>query len=78
MRETMKKILIVEDDRSLQHVLGRLLEAAGYSVASEADGVEALEQLSRNKFDLVLLDVGLPRLSGLEVLSRLRKLARRV
>lgn len=73
MREVIKKILIVDDDRSLRHVLNRLLETAGYSVASEADGVEALERLNRKRFDLVLLDIGLPRLSGLEVLSRLRK-----
>ncbi len=69
----MKRILIVDDDRSLRHVLGRLLEAAGYSVAPAADGVEALELLKRKRFDLVLLDIGLPLLNGLEVLGRLRK-----
>jgi DNA-binding response OmpR family regulator len=69
----MKRILVVDDDRPLRHVLGRLLGTAGYGVESAADGVEALEQLERKKFDLVLLDIGLPRMSGLEVLSRLRE-----
>ena len=69
----MKRILVVDDDRPLRHVLGRLLETAGCSVVSAADGVEALEQIERQKFDLVLLDIGLPRMSGLEVLRRLRE-----
>ncbi len=69
----MKQILVVDDDRPLRHVLGRLLETAGYSVVPAADGVEALDQLKRKKFDLVLLDIGLPRVGGLEVLSRLRE-----
>ncbi len=69
----MKRILLVDDDRSLRHVLGKLLEAAGYGITQAADGVEALELLSRKKFDLVLLDIGLPLMSGLEVLSRLRR-----
>ncbi len=69
----MKQILVVDDDRPLRHVLGRLLETAGYSVVSAADGVEALDQLERKRFDLVLLDIGLPRVGGLEVLSRLRE-----
>ncbi len=69
----MNKILVVEDDRPLRHVLCRLLEAAGNAVTPAADGIEALDRLRRKKFDLVLLDVGLPRLNGLEVLSRLHK-----
>lgn len=69
----MKQVLVVDDDRSLRHVLERLLATAGFGVASAADGVEALERLKRKKFDLVLLDIGLPRMSGLEVLGRLRE-----
>ncbi len=68
----MKKILIAEDDRPLSHTLQRMLGTAGFSVASAKDGVEALKQLQRKKFDLVLLDIGLPRMSGLEILTRLR------
>ncbi len=73
-----KRILIVEDDRPLRHVLRKLLTAAGYSVAIAKGGVEALRQLKRKKFHLVLLDVGLPGMNGLEVLSHLRAQARRL
>ncbi|HYK90768.1 MAG TPA: response regulator [Acidobacteriota bacterium] len=69
----MKRILVVDDDRSLRHVLCSLLETAGYNVTAAGDGVEALKLLNRKKFNLVLLDIGLPLMSGLEILSRLRK-----
>ena len=71
-RKVKTKILVVDDDRALRHALTSLLKGSGYSVASASDGVEALEQLAKRKFDLLLLDVGLPRISGLEVLAQLR------
>jgi CheY-like chemotaxis protein len=71
-RQVKKRILIVDDDRALRHVLTALLRGSGYSVAIARDGEEALERLAKKNFDLLLLDVGLPGISGLEVLSRLR------
>lgn len=68
----MKKILVAEDDRPLRHVLCKLLISAGYSVTSAKDGVEAYNRLKKEKFDLILLDIGMPRMSGLEVLAYLR------
>ncbi len=68
----MKKILVAEDDRPLRHVLCKLLISAGYSVTSAKDGVEAYNRLKKEKFDLILLDIGMPRMSGLEVLANLR------
>ncbi len=73
----MKRILVVEDEEPLRRLLHELLEAAGFSVMSAGDGVEALEQLSREEFDLVLLDIWLPRMNGLEVLTHLRMQAAR-
>ena len=67
----MKKILIAEGDPPLRHALQKMLEAAGFSVGSAKDGAEALARLKRKKFDLVLLDLGLPKVSGLEVLERI-------
>lgn len=64
--------MVVEDDRVLRHALCKLLEGAGYGVAGVSDGREALQLLNRKKFDLMLLDIGLPRMNGLEVLARLR------
>jgi CheY-like chemotaxis protein/anti-sigma regulatory factor (Ser/Thr protein kinase) len=68
----MKKILIAEDDRPLHHALRKLLESSGFSVTSVEDGIEALKQLTTARFDLVLLDIGLPGMNGLEVLARIR------
>ena len=71
-RERKKKILVVEDDRVLCLGLTSLLKGSGYTVAQASDGIEALEQLAKKRFDLLLLDVGLPRMNGLEVLAKLR------
>jgi CheY-like chemotaxis protein/anti-sigma regulatory factor (Ser/Thr protein kinase) len=71
---TKADLLVVEDDRALRHALTRVLQDAGFSVVAAADGVEALEQLKLQNFDVLLLDVGLPRLGGLEVLAQAREL----
>src|SRR5438128_1589682 len=71
-RQVKKRILIVDDDRALRHVLTALLRSSGYTAVTAPDGEEALEQLAKKQFDLLLLDVGLPGISGLEVLARLR------
>jgi CheY-like chemotaxis protein len=66
--------LIVEDDRALRHALSTLLSDAGHLVESAADGPEALTLLHDRPFDIVLLDIGLPSMSGLDVLERARAL----
>jgi CheY-like chemotaxis protein/anti-sigma regulatory factor (Ser/Thr protein kinase) len=68
----MKKILVVDDDRVTAHVLRKALVADGFSATVVRDGVEALEALSTKRFDLLLLDVWMPRMNGLEVLAELR------
>ncbi len=73
--KSVKKILVVEDDRSIRHLLSEILKGAGYSIESAADGVEALEKVKQKKFDLMLLDVWMPRMNGLELLARLREQA---
>ena len=64
----MDRILIVEDKESLRRVLAETLEGEGYGVAEAADGEEAIQKLSGEKFDLVLTDLKLPRKDGIEVL----------
>lgn len=71
-----KKILVVDDDRATQHLISSLLKKAGYTVATAVDGKEALEEAHKKKFDLVLLDVWMPGMSGLEVLHELGKMRR--
>ncbi len=67
------QILIVDDDALLRKSLAYNLEKAGYQVSSAATAEEALEQVSRSSPSLVLLDIGLPGIDGLEALRRLRQ-----
>jgi DNA-binding response OmpR family regulator len=66
------RVLVVEDDEAIADVLRRSLRAEGHEVRSAADGVEGLRASEEFAPDLVLLDLGLPRLDGMEVLRRLR------
>ena len=66
------RILIAEDDRVLADGLLRSLRALGYAVDQVADGNSADAALQSSEFDLLILDLGLPRLSGFEVLRKLR------
>ncbi|MBI2906386.1 MAG: response regulator transcription factor [Chloroflexi bacterium] len=67
------KILIVEDDRTLLGVLKYSLIKEGFAVSTAVDGVKAIETARRQRPDLILLDVMLPELDGLEVCRTLRK-----
>jgi CheY-like chemotaxis protein/anti-sigma regulatory factor (Ser/Thr protein kinase) len=67
------RILIVDDDRALNNVLVDMLKAAGYSTEGVLDGAAALKHIDKHRFDLVLLDLGLPKVTGLDVLKRLRE-----
>ena len=69
----MSKILIVEDDLSIQALLHDFIEEAGHSVVLAADGVEALEKYSEQPFDLVLLDIMLPKIDGYGVCEVIRQ-----
>jgi CheY-like chemotaxis protein/anti-sigma regulatory factor (Ser/Thr protein kinase) len=69
-----QQLLVVDDDRTLRRALSALLQAAGFSVAEAADGASALDQIHRRRFDLIVLDLGLPRVGGLDVLSEIQKL----
>jgi two-component system response regulator PhoP len=67
------RILIVEDEPALQKQLRVELESQGYSVACTGEGKEALYLASEYPYDAAIVDLGLPGLSGLEVISRLRR-----
>ena len=69
----MKKILIVEDDPAIAALLFDFLTEAGYKTVTAADGVEALALFSAQAFDLILLDVMLPRIDGFGVCEVIRQ-----
>ena len=71
MEEDKSTVLIVDDEESIRSILSRKLEFDGYNCEVAADGEEALHKASMKSFDLVLLDVSMPGLSGIEVLRRL-------
>ena len=68
----MSKILVVDDDRVTRHLVRKVLTGAGFSTSIAKDGVEALKALDTQRFDLLLLDVWMPRMTGLDVLATLR------
>lgn len=69
----MKRILIVEDDKSLREALTAFLKAENFEVISASDGEEGFRLASQQKMDLILLDLGLPLMGGLDVCKFLRE-----
>jgi len=65
-------LLLVEDNEAIRHAFALLLEEHGYRVSQAASGHEALESARRDHPDLILMDLGLPDLNGLEVTTRLK------
>jgi CheY-like chemotaxis protein/anti-sigma regulatory factor (Ser/Thr protein kinase) len=66
------RILVVDDDRALRHAVTSLLERNGHTVLQAGDGPSALAHLERTDVKLMLLDMGLPGMTGLDLLSRVR------
>ena len=69
----MQKILVVEDDFDIGELLQNFLQEAGYEVAVAKDGVEAIDIFSNGQFDLILLDIMLPKIDGFTVCELIRR-----
>ena len=69
----MKELLIIEDDKDIQELLKFFLEDNGYRVTIAGDGVEGIAQFHKKQFDLILLDIMLPKIDGYTVCELLRK-----
>jgi DNA-binding response OmpR family regulator len=67
-----KRVLIVEDDELLREIYATKLEMEGFQVETAKDGLEGLEKASRAKPDIILLDMIMPRMTGLEFLQAFR------
>jgi len=70
----MKKahILVVDDESGVRELVSDVLELEGYSVTSAGDGLEALAQIRKQKFDLYILDINMPKIDGLVLLEKVR------
>src|ERR1039458_9688076 len=71
-RVLAEKILVADDDRTTRFAISSVLKKAGYAVTAAKDGAEALRDIQQTSFDLVFLDIWMPELTGLEVLTRVR------
>jgi two-component system response regulator PilR (NtrC family) len=71
----VEKILIVDDERSVRDVLSIMLKRAGYAVTLAEDGEEAIEQAKKDIFDLVITDLKMPKVGGLEVLKAVKEIS---
>ena len=69
----MSSILIIEDEAKIQEILTEFLREYGYAIDNAGDGVEGLVMFKKNKYDLVLLDIMMPKIDGLAVLELLRQ-----
>lgn len=68
-----RSILVVDDEDALRIVLSAELNSEGYNVRTAADGMEALTELGKANFDLVLLDIKMPNMNGFEVLKVIKE-----
>lgn len=68
-----RKILIIEDERFISELYVRALSKAGYQVAVASDGQKGLDLALTNQFDIILLDLMVPTMTGSEILKRLRQ-----
>ncbi|NVO85605.1 sigma-54-dependent transcriptional regulator [Hymenobacter terrestris] len=71
----MPRLLIIDDEKAIRHTLKEILEYESYKVDEAADGPTGLDMLIQEKYDVVLCDVKMPKMDGLEVLERARVLA---
>jgi CheY-like chemotaxis protein len=70
----MRKILIAEDDFFIRDIYSKVFSLSGYEVQVAVDGVDALEKIKAQPFDMVLLDIMMPRMTGIDVLKNVRTL----
>ena len=69
----MQKIILIDDDQNILTSLEMVLKSAGFAIKAFTDGLEAIDYIRDNGAEIVLLDIKMPRIDGLEVFSRVRK-----
>jgi DNA-binding response OmpR family regulator len=68
-----KRILVIDDELSIRKLLQMELEDEGYEVVVAEDGLEALDKLSKERFDLITLDIRMPNMDGIDFLGKVRE-----
>ena len=68
-----KKILVAEDDEFLRELYSDVLKGEGYTVETASDGEESLQKITRGGWDLILLDIIMPKISGLDVMKKVKE-----
>jgi len=67
------KVLIVDDEESIRDILDEILDTLGFETETAQDGIDALEKLEKQQFDMVLSDINMPRMKGFELLKNVRE-----
>jgi len=70
----MKKILAVDDSASVRQMVNFTLKSAGYDVVEAVDGKDGLDKAAKDKFDMIVTDLNMPNLDGIQLITALRKL----
>ena len=70
---SVKKILIVDDDPHIRSIIAQMVKRSGHSCQTAADGVEALSLIQKHTFDIIISDISMPRMSGLELMRQTRE-----
>lgn len=68
----VKEVLIVDDSQTIRHEIAEALKQAGFGVVEAGDGVSGLERAGERPFVMIILDVNMPRMNGLDMLDHLR------
>jgi CheY-like chemotaxis protein len=71
----MEKILVVDDERSMRELLELVLKREGYAAQTAENGMRALELVRQNVFDLIISDVKMPDINGIDLLERVREIS---
>jgi CheY-like chemotaxis protein len=71
----MRKILIAEDDFFIRDIYSKVFSLSGYDVKVAVDGGDAFEKIKTEQFDMILLDIMMPRMTGIDVLKNVRALS---
>lgn len=70
----LKKVLIAEDSSVIQNLTKRILQAQNYQIFSAKNGLKVLEMLEKDDFDIILMDINMPQMDGMECAQKIREL----